>query len=135
MAFIANRAVAGNGRSAIAAQGGLAVGVLAWVVATAVGVAQLIRASPRAFEVVNAAGAVYLMVLGLRFAIERPPTGDHAARPDRLRATFVQGVFTNLLNPYVGLFLVSVLPHFARPSKGSLAGDILLLGLWFIPSS
>jgi threonine/homoserine/homoserine lactone efflux protein len=43
MAFIANRALARDARIALAAQGGLAVGVLARAVVTAVGVAQLGR--------------------------------------------------------------------------------------------
>jgi threonine/homoserine/homoserine lactone efflux protein len=135
LAFIAARALKGSSRGVIVAQGGLATGILVWVVATAVGVAQLLRASPRAFEMLIVAGTFYLVVLGVRLAFERPPRGKPETGQELLRTTFVLGLLTNLLNPYIGAFLVAFLPQFADPSRGWIAGQIVVLGLWFTVSA
>lgn len=44
---------------------------------------------------------------------------------------FWQGLFSNLMNPKVALFVLSFLPQYADPERGSLAPQILLLGVIF----
>lgn len=39
------------------------------------------------------------------------------------------GLVTNLLNPKIAILYVSLLPQFADPGRGSMAVQILLLGL------
>jgi threonine/homoserine/homoserine lactone efflux protein len=133
MAFIASRAVTDGFRSAMVAQAGLATGILIWVVATVAGAAQLLRASPAAFGVLRGAGALYLAVLGIRLAFTRAQS-KRAAVVGRVHIVFVQGLFTNLLNPFIGVFLVTVLPQFTNAER-PIAGQIVLLGLWFALSA
>jgi threonine/homoserine/homoserine lactone efflux protein len=40
---------------------------------------------------------------------------------------FRQGLFTNLLNPKMALFVLALFPQFVRPEAGSVALQILLL--------
>jgi threonine/homoserine/homoserine lactone efflux protein len=49
--------------------------------------------------------------------------------PSRL---FVQGFVVNVLNPKTALFFLAFLPQFADPARGSVAAQLLLLGLTFI---
>ncbi|MEQ0564149.1 LysE family translocator [Amycolatopsis sp. NEAU-NG30] len=114
-----------GGRAAgIAAGAGIALGVFAWVVAIALGVAAVLTASAVAFTVVKLAGAGYLVFLGVRawLAVRRGEYRDlgEAAPGHRLEpgAAFRQGVFTNLLNPKVAVYLLALLPQFL-PAGGS----------------
>ena len=111
---------------------GIVVGTLVHVGAAAFGLSALLMSSALAFTLVKYLGAAYLVYLGAR----RLLTKDHPARvetvePEKLWRIFRQGVIVNLLNPKTALFFFAFLPQFADPARGSVAGQILLLGLIF----
>ncbi|TDD17434.1 LysE family translocator [Nonomuraea diastatica] len=125
-------AVSGRGHG-MAAATGISVGVFAWVVAAATGVAALLAASAMAFTVVKVAGAAYLLYLGvkaLRAALRRggdltldvPDPGGRGAW-----AAFAEGLLTNVLNPKAALFFVALVPQFV--SSGASLPDTLVLSL------
>ncbi|MEO3792157.1 LysE family translocator [Nonomuraea sp. B10E15] len=125
-------AVSGRGHG-MAAATGISVGVFAWVVAAATGVAALLAASAMAFTVVKVAGAAYLLYLGvraLRAALRRggdltfdaPDPGGRGAW-----AAFAEGLFTNVLNPKAALFFVALMPQFL--SSGASLPDTLVLSV------
>jgi threonine/homoserine/homoserine lactone efflux protein len=100
--------------------------------AAALGVGALIVASQPLFEAIRWAGVVYLCWLGaqaLRSAwrgaeavpVEGAPDGDAVSRWVRLR----QGFLSNITNPKVLVFYLSVLPPFLAP--GSSVVDALAL--------
>jgi threonine/homoserine/homoserine lactone efflux protein len=116
----------GGRRSGILTAGGVAIGQATWALATSAGIAALLRASAPAFEAVKFAGAAYLIWLGLQTIFRR--SGEHRAAPPRARASFRQGVVSNLGNPKMAIFFTSLLPQFApHPTFGTL----LVLGLVF----
>ncbi len=126
------RNAAGAGRRAgLATAAGVASGQAVWVLASAVGAAALLRASAPAFEALRWIGAAYLVYLGvqsLRAAFGRRAAG-HAAAPAPgagSRRAFRQGLLSNLANPKMGVFFVTLLPQFA-----SSAAAVLALGLLF----
>ncbi|MEK7204483.1 MAG: LysE family translocator [candidate division NC10 bacterium] len=87
-------------------------------------------AVPVAYEIVRYGGAAYLVYLGLRTLLNRrEATAEAAIKPDSLRANFLQGVLTNVLNPKVALFFLAFLPQFVDASRGSVAAQIVFLGL------
>jgi threonine/homoserine/homoserine lactone efflux protein len=93
------------------------------------------------FSAVKLAGAAYLTVLGiqsLRHAIAAQPV-DAAAGMDAaargavpVRRAFVQGLLSNLLNPKVALFYLTLLPQFVRPGDPVLARSLVLAGLHIV---
>jgi threonine/homoserine/homoserine lactone efflux protein len=81
---------------------------------------------------VRYAGAAYLGYLGLRVLLERSSalqTPEVQSAP--LGRIFTQGVITNVLNPKVALFFLAFLPQFIQPQRGSVALQIIVLGLIF----
>lgn len=87
---------------------GVATGQLVWAFATAVGVAALLAASHPAFVALRLAGAAYLVWLGLATLLAR---GAHAPR-FRLGSPYRQGLLSNLANPKMPVFFISLLPQF-----------------------
>jgi threonine/homoserine/homoserine lactone efflux protein len=136
-ALTIRNALAGGRRGGISTAAGVAAGQLTWTVATSLGLAGLLVASEPAFAAVRWAGAAYLVFLGVRFlwaALRRPP-GRHdspADDPPRLIARlgagrgFRQGLLSNLANPKMAAFFLSLLPQFIPAGTGSLPGSLLL---------
>ena len=87
---------------------GVATGQLVWAVATAAGVAALLAASHPAFVALRLAGAAYLVWLGLTTLLAR---GAHVPRR-RLGSPYRQGLVSNLANPKMPVFFISLLPQF-----------------------
>jgi threonine/homoserine/homoserine lactone efflux protein len=87
---------------------GVVTGQVVWVVATAAGVATLLAASHPAFVVLRLVGAAYLVWLGLATLLAR---GGHAGRL-RPGSPFRQGLLSNLANPKMPVFFLSLLPQF-----------------------
>ena len=103
------------------------------VAAAAVGLSALLVSSADAFTVVKLLGAAYLVYLGIRRLMEPARAPDLAGlAPVPLARLFWQGFVVNLLNPKTALFFLAFLPQFVDPARGSLAGQIGVLGLLFI---
>jgi len=95
------------------------------------GLAGIFRESPVLFDLLKIAGALYLFYLGLR-ALRRSIRGTEAigaANPEGDRGVFWQGLFTNLLNPKVFIFLVAFLPQFVDPDIGPIWQQMLVLAV------
>ena len=132
MLYVVARSI-GEGRAAgVASALGIAAGCLVHTLLVSLGLAQLLLAVPAAYDAVRLAGAAYLVYLGVRAIVSRPAENG-AAVPKRasLGAIFRQGVVTNILNPKVALFFLAFLPQFVDASRGSVAGQLLILGLLF----
>ncbi|GLU31961.1 LysE family translocator [Trinickia caryophylli] len=133
MALVVQTSIAGGTRRGLAAAGGLAVARATHVVLSACGVAALLKAAPWLYEIVRYGGAAYLAYVAVQifrsplFALpDAAQTGQ--AVPSPLRAAFVKGMFTNLLNPKALLFCSVLLPQFVRPSAGSIGSQVSELG-------
>ncbi len=112
---------------------GVGVGTLFHVVAAALGLSALLLSSALAFNVVKYLGAAYLVYLGIRTLLAKEPSLDvRLPRPQKLSRIFSQGVLVNLLNPKVALFFFAFLPQFVDPARGSVALQVLLLGMTFV---
>ncbi len=119
-ALILRTAAVEGPRPARLAAAGICTGCLAWGSATALGLTALLAVSRIAFLLVRMAGAVYLIILGLQIWLQRhkklPPTNGNvdAAQIGQHKSDrwFFRGLLTNLLNPKVGVFYLTLLPQF-----------------------
>jgi RhtB (resistance to homoserine/threonine) family protein len=116
---------------------GVNVGLSVWTLATALGVAAVIRSSAAVYDTLRLIGALYLIWIGARALWDsRHPDagrGKTAAAPRVIdgRGGFRQGLISNLANPKVGIFFTSLLPQFVTPHSSALV-QMLLLGAIFL---
>lgn len=131
-ALTVRNALTGGGRGGVVTAAGVAAGQAVWTVATSAGIAGVLVASEPAFLAVKVVGAAYLCWLGLT-SLYRAWRGYEpaAVQPGRKLGpgtAFRQGLVSNLANPKMAAFFLSLLPQFA-PSGGF--GGLLAFGLIF----
>jgi threonine/homoserine/homoserine lactone efflux protein len=127
----------GHRRCGVVTALGVVTGQAAWALATGVGIAALVVASEPAFVALKLAGAAYLVVLGARalsgaLGAGRPgraAIGEGSARRLTPLAAYRQGVISNLGNPKMAVFFMSLLPQFT--SSADTSALVLVLGLVF----
>jgi threonine/homoserine/homoserine lactone efflux protein len=104
---------------------GICIGLLVWGTATALGLTALMAVSAMAYNALRIAGAVYLVYLGVEMWRREHTFKVGAAEGRGAQSWLVRGLLTNLLNPKVGVFYVTLLPQFI-PHGGSVFGYCLL---------
>lgn len=137
-AYIVGRSVAQGRTAGVVSSLGVSAGCCVHALATAFGLTAVLAASPVAFTAIKYAGGAYLAWLGLRLIFARPAqqaasAATTGARP--LRALFLQGFLTNVLNPKVILFFLSFFPQFVDPGAGQQALAFLALGAIMVAMS
>lgn len=133
MTLVARNTFAGGRPSGLATSAGTCSGLLVHATAAALGLSAVLFASSQAFTVVKIAGAAYLIVLGIRTILgarREAPFGGGGGGTDPW-AAYRQGVLTNVLNPKVAIFFLSLLPQFVEPGPG-FTGRLLVLSALFI---
>jgi threonine/homoserine/homoserine lactone efflux protein len=131
--YIVAQSIDGGRTAGLLSALGVAVGGLVHATAAAIGLSALLLSSATAFTVVKLAGAAYLIGLGLYTLLVRKDDPAEAVRRERrLRRSFVQGVVVNVLNPKTALFFIAFLPQFVDRDAGSVAVQLLVLGLVFV---
>lgn len=144
-AVVVRRSAISGRAYGMAAAAGISVGVFVWVVAAATGIAALLAASAVAFTAVKIVGAAYLVYLGaraLRAAVRGGGGSLELDVPDPgrggARASFLEGLLTNVLNPKAAFFFVALVPQFV--AHDATLPDTLVLSLialagtvaWFV---
>jgi threonine/homoserine/homoserine lactone efflux protein len=121
-----------QGRKAgFAAAIGIVLGCLCWALASALGITALLAASRLAYEILRWLGVAYLCWLGIKAlwgARRGAPVPAESTVDTELRAGVAlrTGLATNLLNPKVGAFYLSVLPLFLPADVNPLLGATAL---------
>src|SRR5207302_5650074 len=102
--YVVGQSIGGGRRAGFASVLGVHTGTLVHVTAAAVGISSLLVASATAFSIVKYAGAVYLIVLGVRRLLTKEERREDEARgATELRRHFRQGIVVNVLNPKAAL--------------------------------
>lgn len=118
-------------RRAMMTMAGLMSAVLLCLIASALGLGALLKASPRLFDMLRYAGVAYLIWLGVK--AWRAPVGDagevgatraQSAGAKSAGALYGTGLLTGLSNPKLIIFAAALFPQFidtARPFSVQLA--------------
>ena len=133
MTLVARNTFAGGRLSGFATSAGTCSGLLVHATAAALGLSAVLLASSQAFTVVKIAGAAYLIFLGIRTILgaRRETSLRDEAKVRHPWAAYRQGVLTNVLNPKVAIFFLSLLPQFVEPGPG-FTWRLLVLSALFI---
>jgi threonine/homoserine/homoserine lactone efflux protein len=134
MAVVTRNALAHGRRGVVLTTSGIALALVIWVTATAVGLSALLRASGEVLFLLKIVGACYLAYLGVRTLLESRarPADLLAATPPAApaHAVFRQGFLSAVSNPKLGVFFVTFLPQFVLPGQAVLP-RLLELGVTF----
>ncbi|RZL61406.1 MAG: LysE family translocator [Variovorax sp.] len=136
--YIVSQSLRAGVRAGIVAGFGVTAGCFVHIFAAAVGVGTLMATSASAFTVLKYIGAAYLLYLGLRMVLSRaaPPAplnvaATHSTPIRSLKAVFLGGFWTNVLNPKVALFFLAFVPQFIALDAEPKALYFVLLGVLF----
>ena len=126
-------------RAALGVVLGITLGCLVWAVASLAGLTALLTASELAYDIVRWLGAAYLIYLGAKalWQSRKAVSLDDSRPVPGAGASLRVGLLTNLLNPKVGVFYLSLLPQFmpaGQPAWGvALVAVHLGIGLVWLP--
>jgi threonine/homoserine/homoserine lactone efflux protein len=131
MIYLVSRSISQGRRAGVISLLGVVCGFLVHMLAAAAGLSALLLAVPLAYEVVKWAGALYLLWMAWQ-AVKPGARSPFEARElpvDPPRSLFAMGFLTNMLNPKIAVFYLSVLPQFVSPEHGSVFVQSITLGI------
>jgi threonine/homoserine/homoserine lactone efflux protein len=131
--YIVTTAATQGRRAGLASVGGIHVGTMVHIAAALVGLSAIIVSSSTAFTVVKLAGALYLVVVGVRMLFRRSRDEEAIDLPRRSRRSmFTKGFVVNVLNPKTAVFFLAFVPQFVEVGSGNETTQLLVLGVTFV---
>ncbi len=130
MIYLVSRSICQGRRAGVISLLGVVAGFLVHMFAAAAGLTALFLAVPLAYEVLRWAGAAYLLYLAWQALRPgaRSPFEARALPADPPGRLFLMGFLTNVLNPKIAVFYLSILPQFVSPAHGSVFAQSVALG-------
>ena len=130
-ALVVRSTVRGGRRHALLTTMGNSLGVLAWGVFAAAGLAAVVATSATAFSIVKIVGAAILLALGAQALRGRrgdvPPHAPALTRRTlTTSAAFRDGVVTSLANPKLAAFFVALFPQFVPHGQPILPAALVM---------
>ena len=131
MIYLLSRSLCQGRRAGVISLFGVIAGFLVHMLAAAAGLTALFNTVPLAYEILKWMGALYLLWLAWQ-AVKpgaRSPFEDSALPVDPPAKLFLMGFLTNVLNPKIAVFYLSVFPQFVSAERGSMFAQSITLGL------
>jgi threonine/homoserine/homoserine lactone efflux protein len=131
MIYLISRSICQGRKAGVISLFGVIAGFLVHMFAAAIGITALFIAVPVAYEVLKWAGAIYLLYLAWQ-AVKPGARSPFEARnlpEDPPHKLFLMGFLTNVLNPKIAVFYISIFPQFVSPEHGSIFAQSIVLGL------
>lgn len=125
MMFCLGQGLKGGPRSALAADAGIAAGVMVHTIVAGLGLGAIVATSPWLFDAIRWIGIAYLLWLAWRtLKQDLTVAGLSGGHPSRV---LHEAFLVNLTNPKVILFVLAFVPQFVNPD-GPVFLQFLLLG-------
>jgi threonine/homoserine/homoserine lactone efflux protein len=131
MIYLISRSICQGRKAGFISLLGVIAGFLVHMLAASVGLTALFMAAPLAYEILKWMGAAYLLYLAWQ-AVKpgaRSPFESRQLPEDSPARLFLMGFLTNLLNPKIAVFYLSIFPQFVSPEHGSVFMQSIVLGL------
>jgi threonine/homoserine/homoserine lactone efflux protein len=131
MIYLISRSISQGRKAGVISLFGVIAGFLIHMFAAAAGLTALFLAVPLAYEALKWIGAAYLLYLAWQ-AVKpgaRSPFEARSLPVDPPRKLFLMGFLTNVLNPKIAVFYLSIFPQFVSPGHGSVFVQSVILGL------
>jgi threonine/homoserine/homoserine lactone efflux protein len=133
MAYLASLSLTHGLRIGFAAVAGIALGLMTYGIAAALGLAAMIDSSRWFYEMLRWAGVAYLVWLAWDAWSSESETADAGEGEDSQPwRAFRRGLVTNLLNPKAAIFYVALLPEFVRIDGGPVVTQTLMLSAIYV---
>jgi threonine/homoserine/homoserine lactone efflux protein len=130
MALVTRNVLAIGRRRTLGTIFGIASGCIIHATASALGISAVLATSATAFNVMKTAGAAYLIWIGVQsIRGARAPASGGTERGKGRTSPFLQGFLTNILNPKVAIFYLTVLPQFVSPGDNVLKRSLILASI------
>ena len=133
--YIITRSIAQGKKAGIYSVLGIGSGAIIHIILAGFGLSVILAKSILLFNVIKWIGASYLIYLGAKMLLNKSKlfTDDKTefGKTD-LWKIYRQGFITNLLNPKVAIFFLSLLPQFIKPEYVDSSIPFLILGLTFL---
>jgi threonine/homoserine/homoserine lactone efflux protein len=130
--YVLTRGIADGRWAGVISGFGVTSGILIHTVAASLGLAVLLKTSVYAFWTLKVIGGIYLIYLGFKMMKNKKVFEiDSLKNNFDMKKCFVQGFFSNVLNPKVALFFVAFLPQFVNMDKANHSIYMIGLGLIF----
>lgn len=133
--YILTRSITQGRKAGIYSVLGITSGGLIHTTFAAFGLSIILAKSALAFSIVKYIGVAYLVYLGIKMVTERNNLFDNKSQKIETTDLFKiyrQGLLTNVLNPKVALFFLSLLPQFINPHYATGPIPFLILGVTFM---
>lgn len=131
MIYLISRSICQGRAAGVISLLGVIGGFFVHMLAAAIGLTAIFLAIPLAYEILKWLGALYLLWLAWE-AVKpgaRSPFEPRALPADSPRKLMLMGFLTNVLNPKVAVFYLSILPQFINTERGSVFAQSLVLGV------
>lgn len=137
MMYLVSRSLCQGPAAGLVSLGGVALGLVFYMVCAAFGLTALLFAVPYAYDVLRFGGAIYLFWLAWQ-ALKPGGRSPFEVRPlekDSNHRLFLMGLLTSALNPKIAMIYLALLPQFIHPEHGSVLTQSLALGATQITAS
>ncbi len=128
MMFCLGLGLRSGARPAIAASAGISTGGMVHITLAGLGLGAVITTFPWVFDTIRWLGVAYLLWLA-RGALKSHPVPGTKIVPKTAARAFRDGMFVNLANPKVILFVLAFVPQFIDPARSAIFGQFLIYGL------
>jgi threonine/homoserine/homoserine lactone efflux protein len=131
MIYLISRSICQGRRAGVISLFGVVAGFFVHMLAAAIGLTTLFMTVPLAYEILKWLGAAYLLYLAWQ-AVRPGARSPFEARDlpmDSPAKLFAMGFMTNVLNPKIAVFYLSIFPQFISPEHGSMFSQSVQLGL------
>ena len=129
-ALVVRNSLRGGSRAAWATTAGNSTGILAWAMASVLGISALVAASEAAFAALKVVGAAVLVWLGIqawRRARRGLPPEPVTAR--RGASHYREGLLTSFANPKLAVFFIALFPQFVPDGASVLTATLLMAAI------